>query len=564
LLMFAPAGLRAQKISPSSRELFWSAPLGEFYPEALKGIWAESRAYEIVAAMSDEELLSQILMLGYPGTEAPKELLDWISTRGLGGVKIFGRNSENTEVLVHAIADFQRSALSQKQAIPLLVATDQEGGWIRHVKGRSSESPGNMAIGATASSRDAYLSGYYIGREMRNLGISMNFAPDIDLATAPESSIIGPRAFSDDPALVSRLGLAWARGSLDAGVIPTAKHFPGHGATPLDSHGILPRIEIDRTIFIKRELAPFLSIARAGFPAIMSGHLAFPKISGDVPASLSPEMIEGYLRNFLGFKGLVITDDLYMAGALGEEGILETCLKALRAGNDMLLLSVAPDENGRLWRGLLTSLKSDKALRARIEESVRRILMLKLLYLGAEGRKAVVPKPEVALSSLPDPEAGAFFRDLARRSVSVVGRSAKLPFLPEGKVLIASPFGDFLTLGRERFPDSKSFQFSYRPEQNARPEELTAFKETLRGCAAAIVCVANRAGMQFAAAAHEAGVDVAIVSVLSPIHAAHAPWAKAVLAVYYYANICLEAGLDALRGHIVPKGKVPLADRHFR
>ena len=209
-----------------------------------------------------------------------------------------------------------------------------------------------MAIGATASSRDAYLSGFYLGRELRALGITMNFAPVLDLATAPESSIIGPRAFSDDPVLAARLGIAWARGSIAAGVIPTVKHFPGHGATVLDSHGILPRIDIDQSTFLRRELYPFEQAVKAGLPAVMSGHLAFTQISGSEPASLSRQMIGGFLRERLGFDGLVITDDLYMEGALDGDGILETCLKAIRAGNDLLLLSSAPTEDGKLWKGL--------------------------------------------------------------------------------------------------------------------------------------------------------------------------------------------------------------------
>jgi beta-N-acetylhexosaminidase len=514
--------------------------------------------------MGDEELLSQILMLGYPAQDAPAELLEWIGRRGLGGIKVFGRNAEDSAALASAIAGFQGAALEQEMEIPLLVATDQEGGWIRHVKGRSSESPGNMAIGATGSSRDAYLSGYYLGRELRILGITMNFAPVLDLATVPESSIIGPRAFSDDPIQAARLGIAWARGSLAAGVIPTAKHFPGHGATDLDSHGILPRIEIDEGTFVRRELYPFEQAVKAGIPAVMSGHLAFPKISGDEPASLSATMIGGYLRDRLGFEGLVITDDLYMEGALDGVGILEACLKAIRAGNDMLLLSSAPSEDGKLWQGLLAALGKDKDLREAVKRSARRVLGTKLAYLRQQDRKSLIPDPARAEKALPDPEAQAFFADLARRSASVIGRRAELPFAPQGPVLIAAPFPEFISLGRERYPDSRGFSFSYRPERSAKPEELEAFKKALSGCAGAIVCVANRAGMQFATAAHEQGLQVAIVSVLSPVHAAHSPWSKAAIAVYHYASICLEAGLDVLAGRLKPRGRVPLAENLIR
>ncbi|HWP68805.1 MAG TPA: glycoside hydrolase family 3 N-terminal domain-containing protein, partial [Rectinemataceae bacterium] len=353
-------------------------------------------------------------------------------------------NAEDTTVLAAAVAQMQKTALGNRRSIPVLVATDQEGGWIRHVKGRTSESPGNMAIGATRSARVAYMAGFYIGKELRTLGITMNFAPDIDLATNPESSIIGPRAFSDDPALVAKLGEAYANGSLRAGVIPTAKHFPGHGATSLDSHGSLPVIDIDESTFVRRELYPFSRLVRAGIPAIMSGHLAFPRVTGNNdPASLSKTLITGYLRGKLGYRGLVITDDLYMSGALGGGSVLDACIKALSAGNDMIMLSSAPDRDGPLWRGLLAHYREDKGFRQVVSAAAARTIATKLRYLRPLGAKGLVPEAEAVALSLPDPKATVFFKDLARRSVSIVGLSGKLPFLPKGKVMIAGPFDTF-------------------------------------------------------------------------------------------------------------------------
>jgi len=545
--------------SPLARD-FWSQPDLSPYPAFLRESWAASIAASYVSALKDEELLSQVLMVGYAGSSPSSSLMRWVETWGIGGVKIFGWNAEDTTALADAIATLQKKALARKPSIPLLFATDQEGGWIRHVKGRTSESPGNMAIGATGSDRDAYRAGYFIGKELRALGITMNFAPDIDIATNPDSTIIGPRAFSDDPTLVARLGMAFARGSLAAGVIPTAKHYPGHGATPKDSHGSLPVIDIDEATFLKRELLPFASLAREGVPAIMSGHLAFPRITGTLEAaSLSRTMIEGYLRGKLRYKGLVITDDLYMTGALGSDSILDTCVKALMAGNDMILLSSAPDLDGALWKGLLARYRDEAPFRERVREAAGRVLAMKLGYLRPLGEKGLVPDAAAVARLLPDPEAQAFFRDLARRSVSLVGAGGSLPFLPKGKVMIAGPFGTFVSIGRAKYPNSASFQFSYRPENSASREELDNFKASLAGCDAAIVCVANRAGLQFATIAHDAGLKVAIVSVLSPVHAGHSSWASAIVAVYHYASICLEAGFDALLGKIPASGHVPLA-----
>lgn len=546
--------------APAVPRGFWLEPDNSLYPEFLRAEWAETLGASYVGAMSDEETLSQVLMVGYAGVRPSQAFLRWVETWGLGGVKIFGWNAEDTTLLAEAIAEIQKKALKSRFSLPLFVATDQEGGWIRHVKGRTSESPGNMAIGAVGSQRDAYLAGFYLAKELRILGITMNFAPNVDIATNPENPIVGPRAFSDDPALVAKLGLAYARGSLAAGVIPTAKHYPGHGAAREDSHGALPVIDIDEALFLRREMAPFAALARGGVPAVMSGHLAFPRVAGDAgPASLSKEMIEGYLRGKLGYKGFVITDDLYMVGALGGKSVLETCVRALMAGNDMILLSAAPDMEGTLWTGLLARYRNDEAFKSRVREAAARGIALKLSHLRPLGEKVIVPDPAAAAHLLPDPEAQAFFKDLARRSVSRVG--GKLPFAPRGKVIIAGPFDEFIKLGAAAYPGASSYRFSYRPENAASKSELEDFRKALSGCAAAVVCVANRAGMQLASVAHDAGLEVAIVSALSPIHAAHSSWAKAIIAVYHYAPICLEAGFDALRGEIPASRSVPLDAR---
>ena len=199
----------------------------------------------LISKMSDEELLAQMFMFGWEGGQPSENIARWISERGLGGVKVFGRNAKDTEEVAQSVAALQRKAQSRPLRIPLYVATDQEGGWIRHVKGGTSDTPGNLAIGASGLPIDAYWSGYYISREISALGINMNFAPVVDVYSDKNSTIIGPRSFGDNPEHVAELGAAFAAGSRAAGVIPTAKHFPGHGGTSLDSHEKLPEIAID-------------------------------------------------------------------------------------------------------------------------------------------------------------------------------------------------------------------------------------------------------------------------------------------------------------------------------
>src|SRR5574344_2179479 len=272
---------------------------------------ADILADTLADRMTDDELLSQILMFGWAGAE-PSELLNqWVTDRGLGSVKVFGWNTDNIILVARAVKSLQEKSQIRPYKIPLFVATDQEGGWIRHVKGETTDTPGNLAIGASGYPIDAYYSGFYINREIRALGINMNFAPTVDLYSNLDSSVIGPRSFGSEPVNAGILGEAFSKGSIDAGVIPTAKHFPGHGDTSLDSHGRLPQIEIDETTLHNRELVPFKYLIKAKIPAVMSGHLSFPQIESDgTPASLSRKMLTELLRGQLGYDGLIITDDM--------------------------------------------------------------------------------------------------------------------------------------------------------------------------------------------------------------------------------------------------------------
>src|SRR5574344_460834 len=350
-LLFAEAAVKIA-VLPDNVD-FWSD-----YP-------ADILADTLADRMTDDELLSQILMFGWAGAE-PSELLNqWVTDRGLGSVKVFGWNTDNIILVARAVKSLQEKSQIRPYKIPLFVATDQEGGWIRHVKGETSDTPGNLAIGASGYPIDAYYSGFYINREIRALGINMNFAPDVDLYTNINSTVIGARSFGSDPQKVGVLGAAFAAGSMAAGVIPTAKHFPGHGDTSLDSHGKLPEMYIDFDTLMNSELVPFKYLIKENIPAIMSGHLCFPQITNDgAVASLSKKFLTDVLRNKLGYNGLIITDDIMMNGATIYGGYLYNAVTlAIRAGNDIVISSTTPQLDEMLWTKNLSLMKSDAAFK---------------------------------------------------------------------------------------------------------------------------------------------------------------------------------------------------------
>jgi len=372
-------------------------------------------------------VMSAGLMPAWAGERPNSEILRWITERNIGGIKIFGWNAENIETLARSLAQVQQASINTRTGIPLFTATDQEGGWVRHIKDGTLITPGNMAIGASSLPYDAYRSAYYIGMELRALGINMNFAPTIDVYINPEAHVIGPRAFSADPVQSGVLGAAFYHGLEEARVIATAKHFPGHGNAADDSHGVLPVLSETYEELDARDLVPFRFLINEGVPAILSGHLNFPNVTNDGrPASLSRYFKQDILRERLGFRGLIITDDLYMGGALEygadeDWGIEEIVIEALHVGNDMVMLSETPSPGGSLWTRLLEIYESDTSFRSQIRTAASNVIQLKLDYIKPADRVPLNPDVE-ALEALVNPErARQFFRDQAGRSVTIVG-----------------------------------------------------------------------------------------------------------------------------------------------
>ena len=392
----SPAGSEEAETSETREAIAAKIDAQSFW--GLEGVDHELALDALMLDMSDEERLGQLFMLSYGGDVPTPLLYSWIRQRGLGGVKIFGWNAEDTTRLGVAIAAIQDAAARSPHDVPPFVATDQEGGWIRHVKGNTSITPGNMAIGASAWPSDSYRSAWYIGTELSALGITMNFAPTVDLATRPDSTIIGSRAFSHDPMETAILAAAWSRGMADSGVFATAKHFPGHGDTELDSHGVLPVLDVTMETLWNRELVPYRLLVAEGLPGIMSGHLAYPLITGNrEPASLSATMINDVLRQRIGFEGVVITDDLMMYGAASPGGLAESCERAIRAGNDILMFSKTLDLDDPVWTRLLALYRRDPSFKARVDQSARRVIKAKLDWLLPRGEKGLYPvaDPEI-------------------------------------------------------------------------------------------------------------------------------------------------------------------------
>lgn len=526
----------------------------------------EKLAQELSDRMNDEELLAQILMFGWAGAEPSDLLNSWVTQRGLGSVKVFGWNTDNIQKVAKSVRQLQQEAAERPFKIPLFVATDQEGGWIRHVKGETSDTPGNMAIGASGYPIDAYYSGFYINREIRALGINMNFAPTVDLYSNLDSSVIGPRSFGSEPINAGILGEAFAKGSMDAGVIPTAKHFPGHGDTSLDSHGRLPQIEIDERTLNNRELIPFKYLIKADIPAIMSGHLSFPQIESDgTPASLSKKMLTEILRGQLKYEGLIITDDMMMNGAtLFAGSFARAVTMAIEAGNDIIISSSTANLYDNLWTNNIRYMENNPEFRARVKDAARRVILAKLRYFKSENHAPLYPDENTIYEHIPDKEGQKFFLEQACRSISVYKAGNAMPFTPgeNEKVLVAGPFLSLYNEARRCYPNVSTFHFSYelrRDESNFDEWNAARLTQVADGFDTIIIVVYDRHTANIAKRLRYMDKKVIILSIMSPVHILKDfEWADTILCGYSYSNYSFAALLSALKGEFVPKGKIPL------
>ena len=524
----------------------------------------------LVDAMTPDELIGQTLMLGWVGQDASPELMQWINATGLGGVKIFGWNGGDLIRLAGALGRMQEAAGRHRLGIPLLTATDQEGGWVRHVKGggdlTTSITPGNMAIGASALPFDAYRSAYFIGLELRTLGINLNLAPTVDVYVNPEAHVIGPRAFSSDPIASGLLGVAYFQGLEEARVIATAKHFPGHGNASGDSHGVLPVLDETFDELWARDLVPYRFLIAEGVPVILSGHISFPNVSGDgKPASLSPYMKQRLLRETLGFDGVVVTDDLYMGGAweYGAThgwGIEELVVEALRAGSDMVMLSRTPTLRGSIHRGLVSAYDRDPAFQDQIRAAAERVLLMKLAYLKPADRVPLVPDLG-AVRRLADDQAGSdFFRDQAGRSVTLI-RDERIPFAPRAgeRILLAGKDPDFLRIGSEFLPGADTLRIVSPWFEYADPAEVARFRSRAAAYDTIVFCLSDPSSLTVIQAVSGLPVKVVVFSVLTPIYLTELPWVESALAVYGWGNESFRAGFSLLTGRIGPQGVLPIA-----
>jgi len=378
--------------------------------------------------MSLEQCVGQMLGIGWPaGPEGIETLRGVVAATHAGNLVAFARNAGSPRSSFETIAA-ARSVVERATGIRPLAATDQESGTVaRFVEGftafPTALGQASAVAGGLHGTDEIREVGRACGEELAAIGIDWNLAPDADVNSNPANPVIGVRSWGDDPAGVSERAVSFARGTADAGLLACAKHFPGHGDTAVDSHIALPRVDRDRASLEAVELRPFRSLIGAEVGSVMLSHVLYPALErAALPASLSPAIATGLLRNELGFRGLITTDCLEMHAII--DNYPEAAVLAVEAGCDILFVSHTPERQVAAHDAIVRAVRSGRIPEARIQASVERILAV----------KRNLPVPPAAFDesrfSAGEPARAALAAALARDSIAVVVDGAGLPPAP--------------------------------------------------------------------------------------------------------------------------------------
>lgn len=540
-----------------------------FGPDKIPSIFYQRdispRVNQILERMTIEEKTGQLLIVYFNGPSLSFELKEMINEFHVGGIILYAitENIENPVQVANLINAAQKEALTHGAGIPLFVAIDQEGGIVSRLTEGVTVFPGNMAVGATGSLKYARLMAVVIAKELKALGINMNFAPVVDVNNNPDNPIIGIRSFGSSPEQVAGFGEAMINAYKRHGVVPVAKHFPGHGDTAIDSHVGLPIIQHNLNRLKNVELLPFQKAVDVDVPAIMTAHVKVPTLENGegLPATMSHSILTGLLRCRMGFEGLIITDSLGMGALDKTYGIMNATYMAFQAGADILLFGAdkghEPSEQQLIYKYILSSIRSGHIPIQRLDKSVKRILMTKARY----GLLDLTP---VNINDIPKivgiKKHQKIAADISRDSITLIkDDNAFLPIDPQKPALVIWP--EKYSALRESFNAcNKKLEFfpvSLDPSQ----EEIDSARSIAEKYSLVVLGTsdAHRHPQQTRLVRALSDKDIIAVALRSPYDIISFPEIACCLATYGTRDVSLNALAKVLFGLERPKGKLPVA-----
>ncbi len=509
--------------------------------------------------MTLQEKIGQRLMTGFPGTEMPEEFIRAVKQHKIGNVILFKENVRDRAQLKQLCRDIQR-LIRQETGHSAFIAIDQEGGIVTRLPQDAVNVPGAMALTATGDPENAYRAGLLIAHEMRALGPNFNFAPTVDVNSNPNNPVIGVRSYSDDPHVAAQYAVRAVEGLMEGGVLCTAKHFPGHGDTDRDSHLALPCVDKSMEELEKVELVPFKAVIDAGITAVMTSHILFPQIEPDgVPATMSRRIMQGLLREKLGFQGIIVSDSMSMLAIRDHYGITAGMLAAFQAGVDLVEVAHQPQWCAEAAVRLLEAAEAGELDLKEMDESVERILEAKKQWV--DGMPAWDFDFEAAAE-----ESYA----MLETTITEVCRPASLPVMEKPLCIGCKPYRASLVGNVEQEPgnpfgDQMALELngvSADMERDPSPEAVAALVEQAKHQGCAVVgsfnAGANPGQLALIRGLAEAGVPTAVVALRVPYDLRDLPENVWGIAAYEYTTGSIRAVAKVLRGELQPTGKLPV------
>ncbi|MXM63428.1 glycoside hydrolase family 3 protein [Streptomyces sp. HUCO-GS316] len=546
----------------------------------------DKRLRTLIARMTLEEKVGQLFVMRVYGHSATapdqadidanlKEIgvrtaAELIARYRVGGIIYFSwaHNTRDPHQIADLSNGIQSASLEQPRGLPVLISTDQEHGIVARVGRPATLFPGAMAVGAGGSRSDARTLGRVAGAELRALGVRQDYSPVADVNVNPANPVIGVRSFGADPAAVAALVAAEVTGYQHAKVAATAKHFPGHGDTAVDSHYGFPVITHSREVWEALDAAPFRAAIAAGIDSIMTAHIMVPALdgSGD-PATLSHPILTGILRGELGYDGVVVTDSLGMEGVRTKYGDDRVPVLALKAGADQLL---NPPSLDIAWNAVLKAVRDGELTESRLDASLLRILRLKAKlrlfdrpYVTHAGvRRTVGTRAHLAAADRIAERTTTLLVNegsllpLSRRThrtLLVVGAD---PASPSGTT--GPPTGVLATALSELGFTATALSTGTAPSGATIAKAVAAAQEADAVVVGTYNVTASSAQKTLVEQLTTTGKPVVAVAIRNPYDVAQLPSVTACLASYSWTDVELRAAARVIAGRVRPHGKLPV------
>ncbi|WMJ86948.1 beta-N-acetylhexosaminidase [Anaerocolumna sp. MB42-C2] len=516
--------------------------------------------------MTLREKIGHMIMTGFNSEEVTPEILQLIDEYKVSNIILFSYNLNNRKQIAELCRELN-NRICLSTGYPGMIATDQEGGVVTRLPEESPCIPGAMLIGATGKKEYAYEAGKITGAELKALGINMDLAPVLDINSNPGNPVIGARAYSGDGKTVKEYGVAMMRGLLEKGVAATAKHFPGHGDTSVDSHLGLPVVEKGLEELMEQELIPFQSAIKNGIPCIMTSHILFPKLEEKkLPATMSKSILTGLLRDKLGFQGVIITDCLEMGAIKDNYKTTEGAVKAVKAGAELLCISHTPELVIKAIEKIEEAVLSGEIPMEQIDRAVDDILKLKEKYqIEANNGKSknAIRKDENTK------DAKQIIKEIALSGITWLS-DAKLPEITPDTIFLGS-FAYRSTLASS-IADSGLHFAKYMAEKmncsylnvsiNPDIDERTRILQEVKGYSRVVYGLynghLNKGQIELANEISRSGQKILGITLRNPYDLAFLDKAILKMAAYEYNTTVFDALVKILKKQEEPRGKLPV------